>query len=379
VADIAFLTERMRLGFGVDLVVDKVAAGLAELGHAVTVYASYEDGTYHDRPYRLEHFGVPAIKYAPLYDIEAARRAKAFGLAARGHELFLIETQPFFCLIPWLRDRAIAVDHGVVDSKGFRPSIRANFAFVQLAQQHVYFRYANRIITVSEFLRGELPARLRQRAVAIHNGADHYAPVPAGTGDALRRRLGVADDEVMLLYVGRLNPDHQPYKGTAELLGLYEDLRREHPRARLVMAGFGDDDDAAWVRAGGAIPYPNVPVDEMPALYAAADLFVTCSRWEGFNLNLAEAQTAGTPVIAYRVGAHPEVVDHGRSGLLVRSQRGFADALRELVRDGERRAAMGTLAAEWAARFRWRDAVAGYDRVISDALTRRSDSTAAGP
>src|SRR5215471_14270856 len=111
-ANVAFLTERMRLGFGVDLVVDQVAAGLVGCGHDVTVYASYEDGTYQDRPYQLERLSVPAIRYAPLYDFEAARRAKQFALAARGHELFFMETQPFFCLIPWLRERAVAVDHG---------------------------------------------------------------------------------------------------------------------------------------------------------------------------------------------------------------------------------------------------------------------------
>src|SRR3954453_24227422 len=129
-ANVAFLTERMRLGFGVDLVVDQVAAGLAERGHQVTVYASYEDGTYRDRPYELVRFSVPAIRYAPLYDLEAARRAKRFGLAARGHEGFFVETQPFFCLLPWLKERAVAVDHGVVDTHGFKLSVRANFAFV---------------------------------------------------------------------------------------------------------------------------------------------------------------------------------------------------------------------------------------------------------
>src|SRR4051812_34699048 len=105
-ANVAFLTERMRLGFGVDLVVDQVATGLAARGHDVTVYASYEDGTYHDRPYRLETFGVPAIKYAPLYDAEALRRARKFGIAARGHEVFFVASPPFFALLPWLGSRA---------------------------------------------------------------------------------------------------------------------------------------------------------------------------------------------------------------------------------------------------------------------------------
>ena len=99
---------------------------------------------------------------------------------------------------------------------------------------------------------------------------------------------------MLLLYLGRLNPDEQPYKGTAELLATFATLRGDLPRARLVMAGFGTDEDAAWVRSGGAIPFVNVPVDDMPALLGAADLFVTASRWEGFNLNVVEAQRAGS-------------------------------------------------------------------------------------
>jgi glycosyltransferase involved in cell wall biosynthesis len=369
-ANIAFLTERMRLGFGVDLVVDQVAAGLAQRGHDVTVYASYDDGTYRDRPYALEQLGVPAIKYAPLYDLEGARRAKRFGLAARGHELFLIETPPFFCLIPWLRERAIAVDHGVVDSRGFPLAVKLNFAFTETAQRAVYFRYANRIVTVSDFLRADLPARLQQKAVTIHNGADHYALPSDAAAHELRSRLGIDDDEVMLLYLGRLNPHHQPYKGTEELLETYRSLSPELPKARLVMAGFGTDEDAQWVRDGGAIPFVNVPVADMPSLLGAADLFVTASKWEGFNLNLAEAQRAGTPVIAYRRGAHPEVVEDGSSGLLVKSNRGFANALRELVNDEGRRREMSVRARRWAAGFTWSTAVDRYDRVIADALTR---------
>ncbi|TML65634.1 MAG: glycosyltransferase family 4 protein [Actinobacteria bacterium] len=370
-ADIAFLTERMRLGFGVDLVVDQVAAGLVERGHGVTVYASYEDGTYGHRPYRLERLGVPAMRYAPLYDLEARRRARIAGLASKPHDVFFVETQPFFSLIPQLGGRAVAVDHGVVDTRGFPLWIRANFAYVEAVQQRWFFRGARRIVTVSEWLRGQLPASLRPRTVAIHNGADHYVLASDEQAHALRRKLGVGDGEVMLLYLGRLNPSQQPYKGTAELLATFATLHGDLPRARLVMAGFGTDEDAAWVRGGGAIPFVNVPVDDMPALLGAADLFVTASRWEGFNLNVVEAQRAGAPAVAFRAGAHAEVVDDGNTGVLVESSRGFADAIRELVRDDGRRQAMSARAREWAAGFRWSDAVARYDQLIDETLNGR--------
>jgi glycosyltransferase involved in cell wall biosynthesis len=112
----------------------------------------------------------------------------------------------------------------------------------------------------------------------------------------------------------------------------------------------------------------------MPALLGAADLFVTASKWEGFNLNLVEAQRAGAPAVAYRRGAHPEVVRDGETGLLVRSNRGFADAIRELVRDHGRRRQMGANAREWSATFTWQRAVDCYEKVITDALSGRVGS-----
>jgi glycosyltransferase involved in cell wall biosynthesis len=368
VADLALLTERMRLGFGVDLVVDRVAAGLAGQGHRVTVYAAYEDGTYRDRPYALEHLDVRGTRYAPLYDVRAIRRAGRFGLERRGHDLFLVHSPPFFALLPRLGRRAVVVDHGVVDARGFRTLARLNFAFTETAQHRLYFRYANRLVTVSEFVRDRLPANLQAKATRIHNGADHYPLATAQQASSMRRRLGVADGEAMVLYLGRLNPELQPYKGTADLLATWTGLAGEVPRARLVMAGFGDDSDAAWIRAGGGIPYTNVPVDDMPALLGAADLFVTASRWEGFNLNLVEAQRAGAAVVAFRVGAHPEVVDDGASGLLVESLGEFRDAWRTLLVDGDRRRRMGERAAMWASRFTWKTAVDRYDAMIAEVL-----------
>src|SRR5207245_3799033 len=153
-ADIAFLTGRMRLGFGVDLVVDQVAAGLVGRGHDVTVYASYEDGTYGHRPYRLERLGVPAMRYAPLYDLEARRRARIAGLAARPHDVFFVETQPFFSLIPQLGGRAVAVDHGVVDTRGFPLWIRVNFASVDAATPGWIFRCVSLSSTCHAWLLG---------------------------------------------------------------------------------------------------------------------------------------------------------------------------------------------------------------------------------
>ena len=367
-ADLAFLTERMRLGFGADLVVDQVAAGLAQRGHRVTVYASYEDGTYADRPYRLVSFGVPVSTKAPVYDLRAWRQAHGAQLTSVHHDLFCAATPPFFSLLPSLGKRGFAIEFGVSDWTGFPIKTRINFRYSQEIQQRFLFRYAQRILPISQFLADALPPRLRAKAVPILLGADHYPLAEEGAAAAIRHRLGVGDDDVMVLYVGRLNPEGQPYKGTAELMSVAGRVRAELPQARLVMAGFGTEADGDWVRSQGGLAVVNAPVDDMPSLFAAADVYVTASKWEGFDLPLVEAQRAGAPVVAYRAGAHPEVVDDGVSGVLVDSADGLFNALRDLVADADRRATMGVKAREWAGRFRWEETVEGYDRVVHDLL-----------
>ncbi|MCX8178142.1 MAG: glycosyltransferase family 4 protein, partial [Candidatus Bathyarchaeota archaeon] len=55
----------------------------------------------------------------------------------------------------------------------------------------------------------------------------------------------------------------------------------------------------------------NVSEEELPLYYAACDVYVTCSRLEGFNLPLAEAQACGKPVVAFDIGPHREIVKKG--------------------------------------------------------------------
>ena len=359
--DVAFLTERMRLGFGVDLLIDQVATGLTRLGNTVTVYASFQDGTYTDRPYELRSFGVPASRWAPVYDARAIARARGGQLGSAHHDVWFAATPPFFALLPFLEGRGVAIDCGVSDWQGQPWWAQASARFSQGAQHRAYFRRANRITTISRWLRDQLPPALRDRVDPILLGADHYPLATADEGGAARERLGLRDHEVLALYVGRLNPRHQPYKGTAELLEVVARARRSVPELRLAMVGFGTDEDAAWVRAQGGVPVVNAPVDEMAGLLAAADLYVTASRWEGFDLPLVEAQRAGTPVVAYRRGAHPEVVDDGTSGSLVDTPDELETAITRLAGEPGLRAEQGRAAAAWAERFRWEVTASAYD------------------
>lgn len=227
-------------------------------------------------------------------------------------------------------------------------------------------REATRIIGVS---RGEVeemkrylpvdPAKVR----IVPNGFDAARYREAPDGHAARRRLGVPEGAPLVLFAGRLASN----KGLHHLVPAFARAAAERPDAVLVLAG----EDQGWrprleamarelgiaerVRFTG-----HVPDAEYRETLAAADVLVLPSEWEAFGIVLLEAMACGVPCIATRVGGAPEVVEEGKTGLLVRygDEAALAGALRELLADPARARAMGAAGRERAmSSFSW-DAVA---------------------
>jgi len=366
---LGFVTERLLTGFGVDLCVDHLAAGLAARGHDVRVYCAVEDGTYAGRGYDIVRIPIRASRAFPLMRRSAARWASF--LDAEGLDALEIHTFPFFTLLEQLRTPTVAVDHGVSLTAGMPYWLRADFAYVRRRLYGRELPRATRLVTISDFLRRQMPAALAARATVIPWGAEHYAGAEPGAGAALRRRLDIPEDGLLSVYVGRVNPKGQPYKGVDELLAGHATLRREVPGAALLCVGVGTDADADELRARGAVPYLNAPAEDMPAVYAAADLFVTCSRWEGFGLPLLEAQQAGVASVAYAVGGHPEVALAGETAALVETPGEFVAEWRRLATDPTARRAMAARARRHAAGFTWARAVAAHEAELERAATAR--------
>jgi glycosyltransferase involved in cell wall biosynthesis len=140
----------------------------------------------------------------------------------------------------------------------------------------------------------------RDRVVVIPRGRD---PVRLGRRTperraAARASLGVADDEQVILAVGRL--EHQ--KGFDRLLRAMPDLRASHPRAVLRIAGKEGRDSAALRSAAAALGLEPDAVflgerSDIPDLLCAADLFVLASRREGMPGALLEAMALEVPLL----------------------------------------------------------------------------------
>jgi alpha-maltose-1-phosphate synthase len=257
---------------------------------------------------------------------------------------------------------------------------------------------ADGVIAVSEAMKADVQALYGvppERVRVIHNGIDpeEYRPRP---DPAVLRRFGIDAETPIVLFVGRITRQ----KG---ILHLVRAIRHLDPGVQVVLcAGAPDTEEIAAemsalveeARREAAVPVAwlaeMVPKAEVIALYSHAAVFVCPSVYEPFGIINLEAMACETPVVASAVGGIPEIVVPGETGLLVGFEaepggsaeprdpeafsRGLAAAVNELMRDPERRAAMGRAArARVLERFSWRAIAAatmGYYRELLEQPAR---------
>ena len=176
-------------------------------------------------------------------------------------------------------------------------------------------------------------ARRRRRALALRHGLDARRPWLL-TVAMMREGAKLASYRVLADALGRL----------AELDWQLL-IVGDGPASAEVAALF------AALPAGRVRRLGTLKPRALPQLYAAADLYLWPAIHEAFGMAFLEAQAAGLPVVAGRERGVPELVREGESGLLAPPGDGpaFAAAVRALLQDGPRRAAMAQRAREIAA------------------------------
>ncbi len=171
-----------------------------------------------------------------------------------------------------------------------------------------------------------------------------------------------------------------PRKGIVDLVRAW--ALRERPGASLELVGETGADPAyaASVRAAvadatGVTVSGCVDDAALGAAYAAADLFVLPSRYEGYGIVYAEALAHGLPVVACNVGPVPELVGEVGAALLVKpgDVGALSGALDLLLTDTALRERMSAAALSRAKKLpRWEDTTGGFLRVLEEAVARRS-------
>ncbi|CCK25852.1 glycosyl transferase [Streptomyces davaonensis JCM 4913] len=243
---------------------------------------------------------------------------------------------------------------------------------------------ADAVIAVSGAMREDIlacypgldPARVR----VVHNGIDTGLYRPDHGTDVLDR-IGLDRSRPYVLFVGRITRQ----KGVPHLLRAVRDI---DPAAQVVLCAGAPDtpeidrefrelyEELSRVRAGVHWIPQMLPRPEVIQLLTHAAVFVCPSVYEPLGIVNLEAMACGTPVVASQVGGIPEVVEDGKTGLLVPVDDDFegalARALDSVLGDPEGARSMGEAGRERAVgEFGW-DAVARrtarlYEEILEQA------------
>lgn len=215
-------------------------------------------------------------------------------------------------------------------------------------------RHADALVGVSRYVAQTLVdgGHAPHKVHAVLNAIDSAQWDPHVEGGPVRRELGIPATAPVVVSIGRL----YRWKGQGELVRALAEVRREIPDVRLVLVGEDDplaspggksfeSELRALARELGLadrVIFTGFRKD-IAALLAASDLLALPSGGEPFGLVYLEAMAMKRPVLAQASGGAPEVIDHGKSGLLCApgDPGNLAANLCSLLRDPPLRAKMG--------------------------------------
>ena len=178
-----------------------------------------------------------------------------------------------------------------------------------------------RVICCSEAMAGEIEGGLnvpRDKLRVVPNGVDPGRMRCEDSAEALEafRKRWARPEERIVLFVGRLVKE----KGVEELIEAMPEVLAARPEAKFVVAGGGWyghlRDRANGLGVGHKVAFAGfVPEEDLPRLYAVAEVAVYPSLYEPFGIVALEAMAAGVPVVTSDIGGFREVVRHGRTGI----------------------------------------------------------------
>ncbi len=241
--------------------------------------------------------------------------------------------------------------------------LRASRASSELSDR-LLLRLSDAVVAVSGAAAGRSAALRASRKVRVV--ATGLPPIVCLDRAAARAALGLPSDLFVAGVIGRVEPD----KGGQDAIAAFATLRAAAPGALLAFLG-PVDRDGSWAHAcrlrasSAGLSEGVLFLGERPeaaSLLRAFDLILHPSRHEALPRSLIEALYAGVPIVAAAVGGVPEVIEPGRTGLLVapHDAAGLGAAAAGLARDPALRRRLSEAGSRDArARF-------GLDRMVRD-------------
>lgn len=293
-----------------------------------------------------------------MYDYIFKLRIKNFDVVVDD-----INGVPFFTPI-FIRKPKVAIMHHVVGREIFFKELPFPLAIAGwVAEKMIPLIYRKvPMIAVSLSTRDELIGfGIAAKRISIVNNAiekhDHGAIKKSETP--------------LIVYLGRI----KIYKQLDHLLQAFGEVITSVPQAVLNIAGRGDCTELAKLAEGLGLKQSvnfigEVSEEQKYDMLKRAWVFVTPSFKEGWGITVIEANSCGTPAIAYNVSGLRDSIKHEKTGLLVSPGdiHGLAQAILRVVSDAELRSELGRHALEWSSGFSWDRSAEAFSGVLMEAL-----------
>src|SRR3989344_1888019 len=203
----------------------------------------------------------------------------------------------------------------------------------------------------------------------VYNGIDQdfFSPAPPEERIKIRTSLGIPKFAFVFVNTASLTKK----KGHTFLLGAFSELVKENQREQLFLLLVGSGplektlrDQVKELKLGERVIFTGERKD-VKNCFAASDVFVLSSLWEGVPNAMLEALASGLPVVATSVGGVPEIVKDSHNGLLTPAEsiHGLKAAMHKLWSDVKLRSMLQSRASSSVAHLSWQNHVAELVRI----------------
>lgn len=181
----------------------------------------------------------------------------------------------------------------------------------------------------TQSMKQELTEKGFKRVSVISRGVDTDMYSPAHRCGELRNRYGIGDDDLVVLYAGRLAPE----KNIDLAIKSFREMKRVREDARMILVGDGPERARLEREHPDLIFTGFLSGDNLSAHYASSDVFLFPSLTDTFGNVVTEAAASGLAVVSYDRGAARELLEHGYNAWIAReeSDGSFLEASRDLA------------------------------------------------
>lgn len=344
-------------------------------GHEITVIAAVAKGA----PLDEVSEGVHVIRVKGAYTLSSGRAATkvlkdidivhGHGTCTRGH---LSRNKGFPTVVKmhntWLGELEEHVKTGSPLPLSRKAAMRLYTRMDRYCVKH-----ADHVIAISKLVRDEtlrygIP---ESKITVIYNGIDlERFNVPEAKRAALRKKLGYTDKDIVVSYIGRV----EPHKNIPSLVQAIISMKG-HEDVKLMVVGDGNVMEDVQAQAAplkerakfvGMISY-----DDIPQYYAASDIIVFPSIYEGLGNVVLEAMASCRPILASDVNGINEAFVKGTGYLFEPNAAAIKEKLEEVVADEGLRRTMGEKGRKAVAASSWRNVAKRTVEVCKTVLDRQ--------